>query len=568
MPTAQASGPRHIAYEIGVRFCGNLATWTEARHALFRRILPLGEAHHRPLRRMLLPDAGVRSTHRKHTERWFEMSDTMTDAPVKTGLFIGGEVRDTVDTLAIPDPGKPGVVVGHAASATPADVADAVAAAREAYPAWAALSARERAALMAEAIAGIADDRDTDAAILSQENGKIRFEGWVDALVFEIRWNLALMLADQVDTGHTLPVVPGAIPVSTEVSYQPLGVVTVIVPFNWPIAILGASLPHALLAGNTAIVKPPPSAPLATTRVVQRVAEKLPPGVLNVVTGRDENMAALITDVDKVCFTGSVGGGKRIMEMASKTLTRVTLELGGNDAAVLLEDAIVDDTHLDRLYAAIYDTTGQICMNAKRVFVHRSRLDEVVTGLSSRLERAVIGYGLDEGTTMGPLHSPVQKAFVAEIIQEAKDAGADVREYGTLPEGDLAGGNFLRPAIVVDPDPQLRVVTQEQFGPVIPILPFDTEEEAIALANDTWGGLCGSVWTASPESAQRVGSQLVCGYVWVNDHGATRLDLRAPFGGMKQSGIGREQGIEGIRAFQDTRSIATIDPDALASMAH
>lgn len=501
------------------------------------------------------------------------MTDTVTtigQGTVETGLFIGGASRTTSERLAIADPGKAGVIVGHAASASVDDVADAVAAAKAAFPAWSALTGPERAALMAEAIAGIADDRDEDAAILSQENGKIRFEAWVDALVFEIRWNLALMHAEEVDQGKTLPVIPGAIPVETVVSYQSLGVVTVIVPFNWPVAILGAALPHALLAGNTAIVKPPPSAPLATARIVQRLAEKLPAGVLNVVTGKDENMSGLIqnTDVAKVCFTGSVNGGKRIMEMASKSLTRVTLELGGNDAAVFLEDAILDDTHLDRLFAAIYDTTGQICMNAKRVFVHRSRMDELIAGLAARLEKSVIGYGLDEGTTMGPLHSPAQKAFVEEIIQEAKDAGADVREYGALPTGDLAGGNFLRPAIVVDPDLALRVVTQEQFGPVIPIIPFDSEDEAVALANDTWGGLCGSVWTGSPESATRVGSQLVCGYVWVNDHGATRLDLRAPFGGMKQSGIGREQGIEGIRAFQDTRSIATIDPDALAAMAH
>ena len=498
------------------------------------------------------------------------MTDVLTSAGVRTGLFIGGAERFTDEVLKVADPGKPGVIVGEAASASPTDVADAVAAAKAAYPAWAALSGPERAEAMAAAIAGIADERDTDAAILSQENGKVRFEGWVDALVFEIRWNLALMHADEIDASKTLPVVPGAIPVSTEVAYQPLGVVTIIVPFNWPIAILGASLPHALLAGNTVIVKVPPSTPLATARVVQRVAEKLPAGVLNVISGKDENMAGLIqnTDVAKVCFTGSVNGGKRIMEMASKTLTRVTLELGGNDAAVFLEDAVLDDVHLDRLYAAIYDTTGQICMNAKRVFVHRSRMDELVAGLEARLQNVKIGYGLDEGTTMGPLHQPAQKAFVEEIIQEAKDAGADVREYGELPGGDLAGGNFLRPAIVVNPDPSLRVVTQEQFGPVIPIIPFDTEEEAVALANDTWGGLCGSVWTDSADAANRVGSQLVCGYVWVNDHGATRLDLRAPFGGMKQSGIGREQGIEGIRAFQDTRSIATIDPEALAGMAH
>ena len=497
------------------------------------------------------------------------MSDTVASESVRTGLLIGGKERFTEDVLKVANPAKPGVIVGEAAAASTADVADAIAAAKGAFPAWAALSAQERAGLMAEAIAGIADFRDDDAAILSQENGKIRFESWIDSLVFEIRWNLALMLADGVDKGHVLEPAPG-IPVSTEVGYQPLGVVTVIVPFNWPIAILGAALPHALLAGNTAIVKPPPSAPLATTRVVQRVAEKLPPGVLNVVTGRDENMAALIQspDVAKVCFTGSVNGGKRIMEMASSSLTRVTLELGGNDAAIFLEDAEVDDVHLDRLYAAIFDTTGQICMNAKRVFVHRSKLDEVVDGLSARLDRAVVGYGLDEGTTMGPLHQPAQKAFVEALIAEAKSAGADVREFGTLPEGELAGGNFVRPTIVVDPDLSLRVVTEEQFGPVIPVIPFDSEEEAVRMANDTWAGLAGSVWSADPVAAYRVGGQLVCGYVWTNDHGANRLDLRAPFGGMKLSGIGREQGIEGIRAFQDTRSISHLDAATLATMHH
>lgn len=497
------------------------------------------------------------------------MSDTLSTTEVQTALYIGGEERQTADHLEVADPGKPGRIVGRAASATAQDVEDAVAAAKEAFPAWSALSAAERADAMRAALEGTAEARDDDAAILSQENGKIRFEAWVDQLVFEIRWNLALMLTDEVETGKVLSVAPG-IPVETTVSYQPLGVVTLIVPFNWPIAILGAALPHALLAGNTAIVKPPPSTPLALTRVVQRIAEKLPAGVLNVVTGKDENMSGLIqnTDIAKVCFTGSVGGGKRIMEMAAKSLTRVTLELGGNDAAVFLEDAIIDDTHLDRLYAAIFDTTGQICMNAKRVYVHRSRMDEVVDGLSTRLEKAKIGYGLDEGVTMGPLHQGAQKAFVQDIIQEAKDAGADVREFGELPGGELEGGNFLRPAIVVDPDPSLRVVTQEQFGPVIPILPFDTEEEAVAAANDTWAGLCGSVWTADVDAANRVGGKLQCGYVWVNDHGATRLDLRAPFGGMKQSGMGREQGIEGVRAFQDTRSIAHIDAAALAAQAH
>ncbi len=490
--------------------------------------------------------------------------------PVTTPLYIGGRERQTTETIAIADPAKPGVVVGYCAAATTQDVTDAVASAKAAYPAWAALSAQQRAERMLAALAGIAENRDDDAAILSQETGKIRFEAWIDSLVLELRWKLALSHADEVNASKVLPPIPGAIPVATTVAYQPLGVVTIIVPFNWPVAILGAALPHALLAGNAVIVKPPLTAPLATTRIVQRIAAQLPPGVLNVVTGADANMSALIRnpDVAKVCFTGSVSSGKKVMELASHSLTRVTLELGGNDAAILLRDAILDDVHLDRLFAAIYDTTGQICMNAKRLFVHSSRVDEVVKGLSARLQKVKIGYGLDQGTTMGPLHSPAQKAFVDSLIKEAKEAGCKVLEFGELPAADMKGGNFVRPAIVVNPNLNLRVVTEEQFGPVIPVIPFETEEEAIRMANDSWAGLAGSVWTADANTANRVGGQLVCGYVWVNDHGATRLDLRAPFGGMKASGIGREQGIEGIRAFQDTRSIAHLDAAALASMAH
>jgi acyl-CoA reductase-like NAD-dependent aldehyde dehydrogenase len=494
----------------------------------------------------------------------------MTTRSVTTSLYIGGKERQTADRIAIADPAKPGVVVGYSAAASTQDVTDAVASAKAAYPAWSVLSPQQRAEEMLAALAGIAENRDDDAAILSQENGKIRFEAWIDSLVLELRWKLALSLAGEVNASKVLPPIPGAIPVATTVAYQPLGVVTIIVPFNWPVAILGAALPCALLAGNAVIVKPPLTAPLATTRIVQRIAQQLPPGVLNVVTGADANMSALIRnpDVAKVCFTGSVSSGKKVMELASHSLTRVTLELGGNDAAIVLKDAILDDVHLDRLFAAIYDTTGQICMNAKRLFVHQSRVDEAVKGLSVRLEKVKLGYGLEPGTTMGPLHSPAQKVFVDGLIKEARDAGCKVLEFGELPGGDMTGGNFVRPAIVVNPNLTLRVVTEEQFGPVIPVIPFETEEQAIRMANDSWAGLSGSVWTADSTTANRVGGQLVCGYVWVNDHGATRLDLRAPFGGMKASGIGREQGIEGIRAFQDTRSIAHLDAAALATMAH
>lgn len=482
------------------------------------------------------------------------MGVTTAGEQVATELFIGGEPRRVEQRLEVYDPARPSVLVGTAAAGSEQDARDAVAAAKQAFPAWSALSAVDRAAQIGAAIDGLEATRDEDARVLTLENGKPVQESWIDLLVLSVRTGLALDLADQVEAVEQLP----GPPADTAITYQPLGVVTIIVPFNWPLAILGASLPHALLAGNTVVVKPPPTTPLAMARVVSRMAAKLPPGVLNVVTGRDQQMAPLIqnTDVAKVCFTGSVGGGKKIMELAAPTLTRVTLELGGNDPAIILDDAELDDAALDRLYGGIFDTAGQICMNAKRIYVHRSRYDDVVTGLSQRLEQAKIGHGLTEGTTLGPLHQRGQKEFVDALIQEAKDAGAEVREFGEIP-AELADGNFVRPALVLDPDPTLRVVTEEQFGPVIPITPFDTEDEAVVAAENTWAGLCASVWSADTNRIQSVANQLTCGFVFVNDHGATRLDLRAPFGGMRQSGYGREQGLHGIRNFQDTRSISS-----------
>jgi len=483
------------------------------------------------------------------------MGSVTLEQDVRTGLYIDGQSRDTEDRLEVRDPARPPVVVGTAAAATREDALQAVAAAREAFTGWARLGAKERARRVVGALDGLETYRDEDARILTLENGKPFQESWVDFLVFDIRTRLAAGLADKVEDEEILP----GPPVTTTVSYQPLGVVTIIVPFNWPMAILGASLPHALIAGNTTIVKPPPSTPLAMTRALERMAAKLPRGVLNVITGRDADMAPLIQHehVAKVCFTGSVAGGKRIMELASSTLTRVTLELGGNDPALIFDDALLDDDALDRLFAGIYDTAGQICMNAKRIYVHRARYDEVVEGLAERLDKVVLGHGLAEGTTMGPLHQARQRDYVIELIEEAKASGAEVREFGELP-ANLPDGQFVRPAMVLDPDPGLRVVTEEQFGPVVPIIPFDTEEQAVRMADDTWGGLCASVWSSDPERVRRVGRQLQVGMVFVNDHGATRLDLRAPFGGMRSSGFGREQGLEGIRDFQDTHSIGNL----------
>ncbi|MET7999586.1 aldehyde dehydrogenase family protein [Nonomuraea glycinis] len=474
---------------------------------------------------------------------------------IRTELYIDGESVGADDALKVIDPSDLTSVVGYAAAASAKQATSAVAAADRAFPAWAARTPQERAEALISALAPLEADRHAVAEVLTRENGKIRMESFIDSIVFDHRFRLAAGLADQVRTVSHLP----APPYRTEVSYLPLGVVTIIVPFNWPLAILAASLPQALLAGNTVVVKPPPTTPLSVVRTVEQVARLLPPGVLNVVTGHDAEIgAALIQDdrVKKVCFTGSPGGGKRIMSMAAGSLTRVALELGGNDPAIILADADLGPDAMQKLFTGTYDSTGQICMATKRVYVHRSRYDEVVEGLSGLLAATRLGHGLDEQTTMGPLHSSRQKAYVLELLEQARASGAEIREFGEAADGaDISRGNFLRPSLVLDPADDTRVVVEEQFGPTLPILPFDDEADALARANDTWSGLCSSVWTADLDHAAVVAAQLRTGYTFVNTHGAAHLDERAPFGGFNHSGMGREMGLEGIREFMDTHSV-------------
>ncbi|WP_444985631.1 aldehyde dehydrogenase family protein [Halomonas mongoliensis] len=479
----------------------------------------------------------------------------------ETELFIDGVARpaSSGNRYELYNPARPEELVGHAASADPEDVELAVDAAHKAFPAWAALSYRERGEQLREvAIALTEDPVDVDfrSRLFCREHGKILRETHLEISRLGERFSqcadYALRLArDELVSGP---------PFDTLISRQPRGVAALIVPWNWPLAILGAKLPQALIAGNTVVVKPANNSSLATTLTLHRIAALLPPGVVNVLTGSSGRIGDPLVGhplVRKVNFTGSVEVGRHVMKIAAENITPVTLELGGNDAGIILDDAKLDPEAFRRLYLGAFMSSGQVCMALKRLYVHRSRYEEVVAGLTAECERQVIGDGLLPETTMGPMNNAKQLGVIRQMLKEAEEAGADLRELGQVPDPELYDkGYFQRPVLVLDPDPYLSVVKDEQFGPLLPIIPFDTEEEAVAMANDSIFGLCSSVWTEDRDRAVSLARKLEAGYTYINAHGPSAQDGRGPFGGFKQSGIGRNMGYEGIVAFQGYHCIS------------
>jgi acyl-CoA reductase-like NAD-dependent aldehyde dehydrogenase len=474
---------------------------------------------------------------------------------ISTPLLIAGEERPgSAGSFPVYDPAQTGAIIGYAAAASADDALAAVAAAEAAWPAWAAMSATERVAIVLKALEGLGSDSDARTDILSRENGKIRFEAFIDLAVFSGRFHQAAEFAPELDVDEHI----AGPPFNTTITKLSRGVVTIIYPFNWPLAILAASLPAALMSGNTVIVKPPPTTPLSSVQTLSHLVRALPPGVLNVVTGEDSVVGPVVVGdprIRHVCFTGSVGGGKRIMAMAAANVTNVTLELGGNDPALVLSDAVLDEAAFAKMSGATFMTTGQVCMALKRLYVPRSRYDEVVDGLGATLVNQKVGPGLDPEITMGPLNTARQRDYVTGLLEQARAAGAEVQRYGEY-ASDWTSGNYMLPSLVLDPSPALGIVAEEQFGPALPVLPYDDEEQAIRLANATWSGLCSSVWSGDNEHAMRVARQLRTGVTFFNNHNATAVDERAPFGGFAQSGIGRELGREGMHDFTETHVMA------------
>lgn len=434
-----------------------------------------------------------------------------------------------------------GELIAQAPVGDPSDVERAIDSAQKAQPAWAALSDDERRAYMHKAADAIEANTDALVEILSREQGKplngpnARFE--VGGCVAWLRTaaDTELPVETVIDDGENY----------AEMHYRPLGVVGVITPWNWPMMIGTWQIAPALRMGNTVVQKPSEYTTLSGLALNHILNTALPEGVLNTVVGEGDIGALLVesNEIDKIMFTGSTATGKKIVESSSGNLKRLTLELGGNDAGIVLDDVNPKEI-AEGLFWGAFINTGQTCAALKRLYVPSSIYDDVVAALAEFAANVPMGVGMDEENVLGPLQNEMQWEVVDRLVEAAKSAGARV-VLGGDPDRD-APGYFYPTTLVADIDPHNDLVVEEQFGPALPIVKYDDLEEAIELANGLDVGLGASVWSADRKRALEVASRIQAGTVWINSHGGIHPAI--PFGGAKQSGYGLEFGVDGLKA--------------------
>ncbi len=456
-------------------------------------------------------------------------------------LLIDGEARVAAATFPVLDPATQ-EVAGQAPDCSPEQLEAAVAAAARAQPAWAAHEPSRQAALR-DAAARLDAAAAELGRLLTAEQGKplSAAESEVHGSAAWLRACADLTLADETLDGGS-----GA---RVTLRHRPHGVVAAITPWNFPLLLACWKLGPALLAGNAIVVKPSPYTPLATLRMGELLADAFPAGVVNIVTGGDELGAALVAHplVRKVSFTGSVDGGRAVAAAAATDLKRVTLELGGNDAAIVLDDA--DPAKVaGAIFWSAFDNCGQVCAAIKRLYVPRRLAGPLTDALVALAEGVVVGPGTQPGVDLGPLATRPQFERVSGLVGEALREGADAVAGGAPQDGP---GNFFAPTLLTGTPEASPVVAEEQFGPVLPILVYEDLDEVLARANGTRFGLCGSVWGEDLDFAARVADRLECGSAYVNSHGAVSPSL--PFGGVKDSGIGVENGRWGLQEYADLR---------------
>lgn len=462
-------------------------------------------------------------------------------------MTIGGQARSAAATFEVHNPATGGVA-GIAPNASVADLDHAVSAASAAFQSWSQTPAKERAEAVGAVAAKLAEHAEELAALVTQEQGKplngvgSRFEmGGVAA------W-----------TGHTasleyppMQVLQNNNEGRVEMYRKPLGVVGSITPWNFPVMIASWHLMPAIHTGNTAVIKPSPYTPLATLRMVELMNEVLPAGVVNAVTSDDkgDNIGAAMAmhpEIRKIVFTGSCDTGAKVMMSSAETMKRLTLEMGGNDAGIVLPDARPEDI-AEGLFWGAFINNGQTCAAMKRLYVHEDVYDGVCDALVGFAKNIPMGDGMDEGSIMGPVCNQMQFDKVQGLVNEAKSKGR------VILGGEPADGLFFPATIIADLDNGDSLVDQEQFGPALPVIKFNDIDEVIERANDSDNGLGGSVWSEDIDAAREVAKRMECGSVWLNKHGA--IQPNAPFGGVKKSGLGVEFGDEGLKEYTDIQVI-------------
>ncbi len=481
-------------------------------------------------------------------------------------LFVGGGWQQprSGEVIEVMNPAT-GELVGRSALAGPADLDEAVGSARASFDSgvWSEATPQERSAVLHRA-ADLLEARSEELAdsITAELGCPIWFsrQNHVPNPIRHLRYYADLI------TGFDFDEVRGDGSNRSLVTAEPVGVVGAITPWNGPLSTPTLKVAPALAAGCSVVLKPPPETPLTVFALADAFAEAgLPAGVLNVLPGDREAGQYLVEhpEVDKVAFTGSSAAGKQIMATAAARIGRVTLELGGKSAAIVLPDAEITSV-VARLLPLAMLVNGQACIAQTRVLVHRSRQQELTEALAAAVAGQLVGNPADEATRIGPLVSERQRDRVAGYIALGQAEGAKLATPATLtlPE-ELASGWFVPPTVFAEVDNSMRIAQEEIFGPVLTVIGYDTPEEAVAIANRSVYGLSGSVWGTDTDEAQRIARRVRTGMISIN---GVPQAYGSPFGGYKQSGVGREMGPEGFRAYLETKSIAL--GDAPARSAH
>jgi acyl-CoA reductase-like NAD-dependent aldehyde dehydrogenase len=462
-------------------------------------------------------------------------------------------VRTAAREVELRDPGRLDEVVGTVWFASAQEVEETVGAAASAQRKWSASGVEMRAeALLACAEAFEAADHEALARTLTSENGSILSVSRRELGMVARMLRYAVMHARQaVET-------PWPVGVGLTIRRRAYGVVACIVPWNAPVVLAMQKLAPALIAGNAVVVKPSPNSPLAVTQVLRTLADLLPVGVLGVVNGEADVGRGLVAhpDIRKVSFTGGNDAGRAVLALASQSFTRVHLELGGNDPAIILDDADVDSV-AGSIIEQAFRRSGQVCFAIKRVYVPRHQMGRFAEAAVAAADEIAVGHGLDPRSTMGPVNNADQFRRLRAVQARLEEDGSRIAYAGSRVDPSLwESGHYLRPAVVLDAAPDDEIVLEEQFGPILPLVPYDSEDQAIAFANGTEFGLCSSVWSADPERASILAERIEAGITFVNGHSLSESGQRdLPFGGMKQSGMGWENSPAGLDEFLEYHSI-------------